>query len=83
MEALKRVNRDQFPMSMTFFSRVDTWQYVEVIDTRTCDVCRGYAEAGPYMGAMLRSLFPYLEIEDVDIIMVNVHDHCRCYSFFA
>lgn len=79
VKATQRVDRDLFPENITFFSRADTWRYVAVLDDRTCEVCRRYEGHEEFTGAMLHSLFPFLEIVDVDLIMVHAHLNCRCY----
>ena len=79
VKAVQRVDRTLFPENITFFSRLDTWRYVAVLDGRTCEVCRQYEGHEEFTGAMLRSLFPFLEIVDVDMITVNAHPNCRCY----
>ena len=79
VEAVRRIDRGEFPAGITFFSVMDVWRYVAVLDGVTCEVCRQYEGFEEFTGAMLRSLFPFLEIVDTDLIMVNAHPNCRCY----
>jgi hypothetical protein len=76
VEAVKRINID-VPAAITFFSRNDEWIYTAVYDNVVCDDCLQY-ENETLTGDMLRSLFPFLEIQDLETIMVNAHPNCRC-----
>jgi len=62
---------------------MDIWLFQEVVDERTCELCRRHAEHEDYHedyhGDRLRGLFPYLEIMDYGTIRANVHPNCRCY----
>ena len=75
-EAKRRIYVDD----VTFFSKNDVWQYIEISDQKLCPVCRANASrnGGNYTGASLRASFPYLDILDVDTIQVNQHPNCRC-----
>jgi hypothetical protein len=64
---------------ITYFSAVDTWLFQEVSDARLCPVCQGHGEAERFRGNHLRSMFPFLEIVDLNTIKANVHPNCRCY----
>lgn len=78
--AIKRRPEPQ-RVAVTYFSEHDTWLFQEVIDARLCPECRAYAErnGGSYTGLHLRGTFPYLMIQDLNMIKVNVHPNCRCY----
>lgn len=80
VSSTKRIERPlaAFPRA-TFFSEHDVWLFVEVMDERTCPLCRRYAEHGDFHGNHLRLNFPRLKIEDVNTISANVHPNCRCY----
>ena len=81
IEAKKRIDRQHYPQSTTFFSKLDRWLYHEVTDGRLCQVCRFNATqqpAGGFPGDWIRINFPYLEIVDSDEIEVNAHPNCRC-----
>ena len=60
-----------------FFSKYVWWEYIEISDSRTCDLCHAYGH-GRYNGAHIRGLFPELEIYDAETIKVNKHINCRC-----
>jgi len=77
-KAQKRIDREQYPESTTFFSENDLWEYDAVADTVVCEECRYYEEIGTFNGDLLRTFFPYMEIVDSDEIEVNVHPNCRC-----
>lgn len=79
VKATQRIPHEEMPSGVTFFSRLDEWQYVGMTDGVICEACRGYEESGTFTGTMLRSLFPFLEILDIDTIAVNAHPNCRCY----
>ena len=64
-------------MWRTFFSIYDMWRMHMVFDERTCNVCLQHE--GEYAGNTLRSTFPYMEIQDEEVIYAKVHPHCRCY----
>ena len=64
---------------ITFFGHWDVWLYHAVLDDRTCDLCRHYAEREPILGNYIRAAFPYLEIIDENTINVNIHPNCRCW----
>ena len=76
--ALKRRPEPERPY-LTYFSYEDVWLFQEVIDEKTCEECRRYAEHEEWHGNHLRANFPYLEIEDANTIKANVHPNCRCY----
>ena len=79
-EAQKRIDRTQYPLSTTFFSKLDHWLY-NAVSTGACDTCLFFERMQPadgYPGDWLRMNFPYLEIVDVDTIYPNVHPNCRC-----
>jgi len=73
-EAKRRIYVD----GVTFFSKNDVWQYIEISDQKLCPVCRANARrnGGNYEGAHLRASFPYLDILDVNTIQVNQHPNC-------
>lgn len=86
MEAVKRIkpeHRHEPGPTATFFSELDVWLYVEVMDAKVCLVCRRNARwsdmYGGFKGDHLRANFPYLEIVDVNTIKANVHPNCRCF----
>jgi len=81
LKAKHRIDREQYPLSTTFFSVLDRWLYYAVSDTKVCPTCMFFENqqpAGGYSGDWLRGNFPYLEILDVDEIAANVHPNCRC-----
>ena len=64
---------------VTFFSSQDIWVFIPSWDAKQCDVCGEYALGTPeYTGDKLRSIFPYLEIDDDATIHAMVHPNCRC-----
>jgi len=75
-EAQKRIPPD---IKKTFFSRFDVWIYHAVLDNKLCDQCLAFEKQPRYFGSEIRSLFPYLEIQDENTIKANVHPHCRCF----
>lgn len=77
LEAQKRLPSD-VPKAITFFSRNDVWAYTAVMDNRVCPLCLQY-EHKTLTGDMLRSLFPFLEIQDLETILPNIHPNCRCH----
>jgi hypothetical protein len=76
VDAVKRKPEEYRRQS--FFGEYDLWLYVAVYDDRLCNLCWAYAKQQVFRGSSLRSLFPYLTIEDNDMIRVHVHPHCRC-----
>ena len=76
VDAAKRIPRELRRQS--FFGAYDLWLYVPVYDEKLCPRCLAYARQQVYRGTQLRAKFPYLEIHDNDMILVNVHPHCRC-----
>jgi len=78
-EAKKRVPTPPDWPGVTFFSRLDVWLYDARLDSKTCDLCRAYEDIGIFYGHSIRGIFPYLEIQDMNTIAVNVHPNCRCY----
>lgn len=76
VEATTRIPTDT-PAVITYFSKKDDWIFTAVFDSKVCDDCLQY-EHETFTGDMLRSLFPYLEIKDLETIMVNAHPGCRC-----
>ena len=79
VKSIRRIDRDQFPVPITFFSEKDVWLYVAVTDDRTCMECRQWESDPQFTGNMVRSFFPFLEIVDTDRIEVHNHPNCRCY----
>lgn len=77
MDALQRKPKEYKVLS--FFGQYDLWLYVAVYDEKLCEKCEAFARTQVFRGTELRSIFPYLEIDDEDKISVNVHLHCRCY----
>jgi hypothetical protein len=76
--AIKRIDREQYPETVTFFSEKDQWIFNAVSDIRVCELCLSFEDIGIFSGDLLRTFFPYLEIVDVDEIEANVHPNCRC-----
>jgi hypothetical protein len=76
VEAQKRINIDA-PTAITFFSVNDEWVFTAEFDNVVCDDCLEY-ENQTLTGAMLRSLFPLLEVVDLETILPHVHPNCRC-----
>jgi len=76
VEATKRIKIDA-PKAITFFSVNDQWVYTAIYDNVACDLCLSH-EHVTYTGDQLRTLFPYLEIADLDLIYPHVHPNCRC-----
>jgi hypothetical protein len=77
VEAKQRVPADT-PRAITFFSKNDEWIFTAVMDNDVCFDCRQY-ENKTFTGDMLRSLFPFLEIQDLETILPHVHPNCRCH----
>ena len=61
----------------SFFSKMDVWQFIAIIDDRTCDVCLPL-DTRFFTGDELRSNFTYLDILDEVVILAKVHPNCRC-----
>jgi hypothetical protein len=78
VSALKRIDRTLFPLTITFYSELDQWDYDATLDSKVCSQCRYYEEVGTFPGTSLRILFPDHEIIDIDTIQANVHPNCRC-----
>ena len=76
VEALKRVPTDT-PARITYFSVNDEWVFTAVFDNRVCPHCLAF-ENQTFTGNLLRTMFPYLEIVDLETINPNVHPNCRC-----
>lgn len=76
VDATKRIPKKYRRQS--FFGHYDLWLYVAVYDEKLCEKCEAYAKKQVFRGTHLRSIFPYLEIHDNDMILANVHLHCRC-----
>ena len=72
----KWINIDA-PRAITFFSEYDEWVFTAEFDNVVCDTCLGY-ENNTFTGDTLRSLFPELEIIDLETIRAFVHPNCRC-----
>lgn len=62
----------------SFFGSYDFWRYHAVFDKKLCQTCMDYAKTQYFVGSHLRARFQYLEIENVNMIKVKVHPHCRC-----
>lgn len=77
VDATQRIPHELVPHDVTFFSDLDQWSYVAL--TEACESCLEYESGTIYPGSSLRSLFPYLEVIDIDTIAVNVHPNCQCY----
>jgi hypothetical protein len=80
--ALKKVQKRT---GVTFYSRLDFWEYDAVFDNRLCSQCANHVKTGVFAGSDLRSIFPYHTILDVNTIGGPepngdglVHPHCRC-----
>ena len=83
VEAVKAIQRIPEGATQSFFGKYDVWRYEGIADEKLCETCLNFLLRGPkgspyYFGNELRANFPYLEIEDVNLIMPNVHPHCRC-----
>lgn len=76
VKAAKRITID-VPEAITFFSANDEWIYVAVSDNRVCIDCLQY-ENQTLTGAMLRTLFPFLEVADLETVLPHTHPSCRC-----
>jgi len=76
VEAIQRINID-VPKAITFFSVHDEWVYTAVYDNKVCLTCLDH-ENKTYKGNEIRSLFPYLEILDLETIHPHTHINCRC-----
>lgn len=79
IEAVKAIKRipDEYRNRYTFFSEWDIWEYVAIMDDRTCMVCKEH-EGVEFTGNRIRLIFPYLKIIDPYLIEVNQHPNCRC-----
>jgi hypothetical protein len=78
VEEVKKWITGNVPQAITFFSVNDEWVYTAVMDNVVCPECLKY-EDQIFMGNTLRALFPYLEIQDLETILPNVHPNCRCH----
>ena len=76
--AKKRIPTD-ITVKTTYYGRADLWLFHSVFDERRCDDCTEFEVMGLFGGEELRTTFPYHVILDVDLIMVHVHPHCRCF----
>jgi hypothetical protein len=83
VEAVLAVEKVWIPADMsqaiTFFSDHDVWAPHGYPDEKICDRCADFIVSPLYHGDTLQSEFPYLEIEDIDLIKVNIHPNCRCW----
>lgn len=74
IEALKRIPDSLRKLS--FFGWGDAWYYI-AIGENTCAVCWGH-DGKEFEGAVLRGLFPWLEVIGPNTIRPRVHPNCRC-----
>lgn len=64
--------------SQSFFGKYDIWRYEGIADERLCEECLRHVLQFYYLGNELRAEFPYLEIENENLIKPHVHPNCRC-----
>ena len=62
----------------SYFSQWDEWLYETQETTTVCPECEANGEQGTFIGSELRSLFPYLVIEDENTIYPYIHPNCHC-----
>jgi hypothetical protein len=68
----------QYKGKITFFSKLDLWRYLAVLDDRLCPLCVPHHNM-VYRGDELLALFPYLEVLNAVALHPHVHPNCRCY----
>ena len=78
IETVNQFNQSKFGVDVTFFTKQDQWQYIAVMDDRTCGPCLTL-ELLTFVGNDLVHLFPYLDVVDTDTILAYIHPNCRCY----
>lgn len=62
----------------TFFSENDWWRYYKSYNPNMCHQCDFYGDIEFFNGTDIRLTFPYLEIQNEDLIYVWVHPNCTC-----
>jgi len=61
----------------SFYSSFDLWQYIAIMDDRTCKRCQIFDRMiNP--GDYLRAYYPNSEIISPNQILVHEHPNCRC-----
>jgi len=60
-----------------FFGKLDEWIFVSSDHENMCEDCAHY-NGQVFYGDELRTIFPYLEVRDANLIYPRVHPHCGC-----
>lgn len=68
---------EEYRGAVSFFSWLDEWIYNTSEASNVCEECRSY-EQEHFFGSELRGLFPWLEIENENVIYPRVHPNCNC-----
>lgn len=65
------------PQAITYFSVNDEWVYYAELDNKACGDCTQH-DFKTYLGTELRAMFPFLEVDGVELISPHIHPNCRC-----